>query len=152
MPLSSCDQQALWSHLGAAKSCLERTKGCCLSYQEIPWNLGTLCQEPKTKYIFLIGYTATLTSTLQAPPALSLACSRESQMPCCELPCGEVSMAKNYSRPLANSQRRPETCRTTAWKQLLERVWSSWVNHSQVVNESLSSSPSQQQQGGAERG
>ena len=51
----------------------------------------------------------------------------------------------------SRSQRRPETCRTTAWK-LLERVWSSWFNHSQVVNESSRSSPSQQRHGGAERG
>ena len=48
---------------------------------------------------------------------------RERQLPYCELRCGEVPAAKNYSRPLANSQWKPETFRTIAWKQLFERVW-----------------------------
>lgn len=46
-----------------------------------------------------LGYKDTKTSTLLAHSALLCACSDESQLPCCELPCGEAHVLRNWGRP-----------------------------------------------------
>lgn len=53
-----------------------------------------------------------------------LTCSNGSQLPCWEIPYGEVHIAKNWGGPLANTQQGPETLNTTLFKE-----WNPFHNH-----------------------
>lgn len=131
-------------------SCFTRRKDAPISLitQEVLRGLGALCQEPgtKTKDTFLIVSQVTNHSDLLLENSLLLSHLLLLGKASCRIVSyyGEVQMAKNCSRLLANSQRGAKTLSPTAWKQLLESAWKQTVSPCQTLSESSSLSLSQE--------